>query len=277
MIKIGTSGFSFPDWKGSIYPADIKKDKLLPYYEEELGFNAVELNFTYYTLPSVNAMDTLAKKTSPDFEFVVKGYKGITHDPFDYRLKEKPGKSKVKEYYEYFYDSLEPLRKTGKLGGVLLQFPVFFYPSDKNLDYILTARKLMKQDPLILEFRNSKWVEEGTFRFLKENNISYCAVDEPALPRLMPFKNRVTSDIAYIRFHGRNTNWFNTTTEERYNYLYSEDELKEFIPEIKDMDNKAKKTYLFFNNCHAGSAATNAKMLRDILGIHFEPVNRELF
>ena len=90
-------------------------------------------------------------------------------------------------------------------------------------------------------------------------------MDEPKLPRLMPFINKVTSDIGYLRFHGRNTNWFNSSLEERYNYLYSKDELKEFLPEIKKIDMNAKKTFIFFNNCHAGFAVKNALDLLKLL------------
>ena len=92
-------------------------------------------------------------------------------------------------------------------------------------------------------------------------------VDEPKLPRLMPFMNKVTSDTAYLRLHGRNPDWFNAPLETRYNYLYSDKELEEFIPEIDKMDKSSKKTFIFFNNCHAGSAAKNAVKLKQLLGM----------
>ncbi len=79
MIKIGTSGFSFPDWKGAVYPVGIREGDMLPFYEKELGFNVVEVNFTYYTLPSQKSLAALCQKTSSSFEFVVKSFKGMTH------------------------------------------------------------------------------------------------------------------------------------------------------------------------------------------------------
>jgi uncharacterized protein YecE (DUF72 family) len=94
-----------------------------------------------------------------------------------------------------------------------------------------------------------------------------CVVDEPKLPRLMPFEPRRTSDIAYFRFHGRNQNWFNASREERYNYLYSADELDEFVPPLRSVSAGAKTTYTFFNNCHAGAAARNALMMKQMLGL----------
>jgi len=92
-------------------------------------------------------------------------------------------------------------------------------------------------------------------------------VDEPQLPRLVPFVPRVTSSITYFRFHGRNTNWFNVPTSERYNYLYSDDELRVFVPIIRSADKSSESAYCFFNNCHAGSAAKNARRIKSLLGL----------
>ncbi|MFC2061315.1 DUF72 domain-containing protein [Elusimicrobiota bacterium] len=278
MIHIGTSGFSFPDWMSSVYPADLNKDSLLPYYEQQLGFNTVELNFTYYAIPSFHIMENMNKKTSKEFRFIVKGFKGITHDPFDPRLKLKPSKDKVKEYFNSFCKSMEIFTNNKKLAGVLLQFPVFFIPTEETREYILKAKDMLLDIPLIVEFRNSKWNEEANFEFLKKHKIAYCAVDEPDYKELMPFVNEITSsDIAYLRFHGRSKEWFSSTVEKRYDYLYTKEELKEFVPEIRKMENSTKNVYVFFNNCHGGKAATNAKMMRDMLGLPFDPVQKDLF
>jgi len=277
MIKIGTSGFSFPDWVGAVYPSKIKKSDMLSYYGDELGFDTLEVNFTYYALPSETTMESFAKRTSAKFEFVVKGYKGMTHAPFDTRLEQRPAKEDVKKDFVRFMSALEPLQKRDKLGAVLLQFPVFFYPNRENLDYILQAKEWIGQTSTVIEFRNRAWAKRETFDFLKENNLAYCAVDEPRLSRLMPFVNETTSDISYLRFHGRNKNWFNVPTSERYNYLYSDSELKEFIPEIDKMDKSSIKSYIFFNNCHAGSAVRNAQMMKKLLGLPSNSVQGSLF
>ncbi|MGA1841445.1 MAG: DUF72 domain-containing protein [bacterium] len=259
MIKIGTSGFSFKDWRGTIYPENLSPRDNLIYYQEKLGFNCVEINSTYYTLLSEKSFVGMESKTGKDFEFVVKAYRGITHDPFDKRLAEKkPDFEKAMEDIDKFVYSLQPIKEKNKLGAVLLQYPVFFYPAKQFIEYILKCKEKFEDIPLVIEFRNRAWAKEETFKFLKENELSYCAVDEPELPRLMPFIKEVTSDIGYIRLHGRNRNWFNSSLEERYNYLYSDDELREIIPKIKEMDMKAKKTFIFFNNCHAGFAVRNA-------------------
>ncbi|MFW6134639.1 MAG: DUF72 domain-containing protein [Elusimicrobiota bacterium] len=277
MIKIGTSGFSFPDWVGSVYPTDLKKQDMLKFYQEQLGFNISELNFTYYSLPSSKTLDSLNKKTSRGFKFTVKAFKGMTHDPFDPSLQDKPDKEKTDEYFKYFRSSIDILNEAGKLGAVLFQFPVFFKPSPSNMEYLFKAKDKMRDIPVAVEFRNSKWNNSDTFDFLEKNHITYCAVDEPSLPSLVPFAGKITSDIGYIRLHGRNKKWFNSSVKERYNYLYSKQELEEFIPHIRDMDKKAKEVFVFFNNCHGGKAAVNAKMMRDMLGIDFEPKQKELF
>lgn len=266
-VHLGTSGFSFKDWKGVVYPKNMKLQDALFYYQDELGFDCVEVNSTYYTLVAERSFAGMERKTHPEFRFVVKAYKGITHDPFDPRLKEKPSLSQAKEDVRKFLFSLGPLREKGKLGAVLLQFPVFFYPSERSREYLQECRRLFEGIPLVVEFRSRAWDKPWAFDFLRKESLAYCIVDEPRLPRLMPFIDEVTSDIGYMRFHGRNPHWFNVPVAERYHYLYSDRELKEFIPEIRKVSRDAKETYLFFNNCHAGLAAKNAITLRNMLGL----------
>ncbi|PKL91077.1 MAG: DUF72 domain-containing protein [Candidatus Goldiibacteriota bacterium HGW-Goldbacteria-1] len=266
-IKIGTSGFSFPDWrKGVIYPQGLSQKEELLYYSKELEFDTLEINASYYTIMAEKTIAAIEQKTPDNFEFVVKGYRGFTHDPFDTRLgAKKPSIQKAFLDIEKFISSLSPLREAEKLGCVLLQFPVFFNPSAESFEYICSCRKAFKEIPLVIEFRNKSWAKDDTFDFLRGNDLGYCAVDEPKQPRLMPFINEITSGTAYFRLHGRSDKWFNAPMEERYNYLYSDDELSDFIPEIKKMASNAVKTYIFFNNCHAGSAVKNAQRLKQLL------------
>jgi len=130
IIKIGTSGFSFPDWrKGVIYPAGLPQKEELLYYSKELAFDTLEINASYYTIMAEKTIAAIGQKTPDNFEFAVKGYRGFTHDPFDTRLgAKKPSEKKAFQDMEKFISSLSPLRETEKLGCVLLQFPVFFNP-----------------------------------------------------------------------------------------------------------------------------------------------------
>ena len=265
MTRIGTSGYSFSDWKGPIYPKNIKDPSLLPYYEIELGFDTVEINFTYYRLPNARTTEALAKKVSDKFTFVVRSNKDMTHEIWsDKKRTEIIDNSDV---FTQFIEGLRPMTEKNKLSCILLQFPVFFLASSRNEDYILQCKDRLKGVPLVVEFRNKAWISDRTFDFLKNNELGFCIVDEPPLPRLVPYKPIATSDVAYFRFHGRNKNWFRASREERYNYLYSEEELKKFVPDIEKMARSGLNTLVFFNNCHAGSAARNALMMKKFLGL----------
>ena len=140
--------------------------------------------------------------------------------------------------------------------------------NEVGIDRKLQEEIIGNVESRLVEKREFREVEKSlieSFEFLKENDLGYCAVDEPKLPRLMPFVNEVTTNIGYLRFHGRNTNWFNASTSERYNCLYSDDELKEFIPETDKIGANSEKACLFFNNCHEGKADRNAQTLKNKL------------
>lgn len=262
MIKVGTSGFSFPDWNGPVYPIGLPERDRLSFYEKELGFHSLEVNFTYYTLPSQKSFSAMSKKTSKEFEFVVKAFKGMTHEIRD---KETGAMLDNRETFKKFKYSLAPFAEDGKLACVLAQFPYGFFPNRENVGYLGKFKEEMGSIPLVMEFRNHTWLRDETFQWLEKNRVGFCIVDEPKLPKLMPYLPKTTSEIGYFRFHGRNPNWFNVPTSVRYDYLYHETELKKFVPDIKDISKKTAKTLVFFNNCHAGSAAQNAAQMAKLL------------
>jgi len=264
-IRIGTSGFSFDDWVGRVYPAGLAKTKMLEYYAGVLGFDAVELNFTYYAMPVPRTLQSMVNRTEPGFCFVVRSHKDMTHDIW--QDEDRRVLKDTSESFKAFREGISPLVDSGRLGCVLVQFPVFFYPMPQNLDYLRRIPDLMPGVALVIEFRNRAWLRDSAFKLLEEGHVGCCVVDEPKLPRLMPFEPRRTSETAYFRFHGRNQNWFNASREERYNYLYSATELEEFIPALRSVSAGAKTTFVFFNNCHAGAAARNALMMKQMLGL----------
>ena len=264
MIKVGTSGFSFPDWVGNIYPANIKKGEMLPFYEQKLGFKITEINSTYYTIPSQKSFEGMAKKTSPDFEFTVKAHKSMTHEIRD---KETGNLIDNKDAFDRFLYAIEPLRKEGRLTAILAQFPYSFHAIKDNYDYLLAFKEKLKDIPLVVEFRNYYWHSERSLTFLKENHIGYCIVDEPKLKGLMPYNPSETTDLGYFRFHGRNTNWFNASLAERYDYLYTPEELKSFLPGIKNISSITRKTIVMFNNCHTGKSVKNAIEMLNLIGL----------
>jgi uncharacterized protein YecE (DUF72 family) len=265
MIRIGTSGFSFKDWLGTVYPTHLKSPDMLRYYENVLGLDMTELNYTYYTMPSPGTMHGLLQKTGKDFMFLVRTHADMTHN-----IWEDSGRTRLidrQEVFEKFLYGIDPLVKAQRLGCVLVQFPIFFYPRQENLEYLALCRERLKDLPAAIEFRNSGWNRPETYRFLRDHNLGTCVVDEPKGGRLMPFVPMLTSDFGYFRLHGRSPHWFGDNKELRYDYLYSAAELKEFLPAIRSIAEQSRVTYVAFNNCHAGSAARNALMTKQFLGL----------
>ncbi|HEY3297473.1 MAG TPA: DUF72 domain-containing protein [Armatimonadota bacterium] len=246
-IRIGTSGFSYDDWRGYFYPEDIQKGEMLKYYATR--FDTVEINSSYYRIPPPSTFARMSDKTPPGFDFVVKAYKELTHSPdvdmFTFRQ---------------FAESLQPLVDSGKLGCVLAQFPWSFRKSEENASRLLQLREELPHLPIVVEFRNFTWVGEDTFELLRQQRLGFCCVDEPRLKGLMPRIAVATSNIGYVRFHGRNADkwWTHNEAYERYDYLYSENELQEWLPRIVQLNSDTQTTYTFFNNHYQGKAAQNA-------------------
>lgn len=271
-IRLGTSGYSFGDWKGVVYPANIKDSEMFDYYINQFRLNSVEINYTYYRMPSIKVFDTYSMKSPDGFDFTVKLFSGITHDPWTSSREVVIDK----DLCVRFLDGIKPLAQSGKLGCLLAQFPPHMRPCKSAWDYLFTLQEEFKEHNLIYEFRHKEWVSDSTIKTLKQAEIGYCAVDEPQIKPLMPLVPAVTSDIAYLRLHGRNKDWFKNKTV-RYDYLYSDEELNGFLPIISSMSSMSSKIYIQFNNCHAGSALRNVKMMQRLLGLDLDPVQGVLF
>ena len=269
-IRLGTSGYSFQSWKGSVYPSSIKDSRMFSHYVEQFRFNTLEVNYTYYRLPSARSMEKFAKKSPEGFDFTVKLFGGITHDPW------KSPCPVDNDLCGEFLEGIRPLAASGRLGCVLAQFPMNMRRNRDSLDYLRRLPEALGGVPLVYEFRNKEWISDETNKFLKNLGVGFCAVDEPQLRDLMPLVPEVTSDIAYIRLHGRSSLWFEDPSH-RYDYLYSDVELNSFLPTIESMSKQSRTLYVAFNNCHAGSAVRNAKMMMSLLDIDLPPMQAELF
>ena len=279
MILLGTSGFSYPDWDGVFYPPGLARAKQLDYYVRQ--FKTVEVNSTYYRIPPPSTFAAMERKTPPDFEFVVKAHQEMTHK-----------RTHDPEVYGALHAALDPLRRARKLSGLLAQFPQSFHHSDSGLVFLLELQKRMEGTPLFVEFRHNSWMRDDVFDFLETESLGYVSVDEPDLPGLLPRVARATGPLAYVRFHGRNKKSWHLRSDGtegpdarpsaapgargpkererrllRYDYLYSEVELKDWADKIRELNQKTQKTFVFFNNCHAGQAATSAKLMRTLLGM----------
>lgn len=253
-IRIGTSGFSYDDWRGYFYPEDIQKGEMLSYYAGR--FNTVEVNSTYYAIPSAITFARMTEKTPEGFRFAVKAYKDLTHsDRADI------------ETFRRFVSALRPLVASGKLGCVLAQYPWSFKKSVGNTDRLKELSEFLSEMPVVVEFRNASWVSDDTFDLLRALGLGFCCVDEPRLKGLMPPISIATSAVGYVRFHGRNAGkwWQHEQPWERYDYLYTEGELRMWVPRIKQLAVETEHAYVFFNNHYQGKAAQNAQMMVKML------------
>jgi len=253
-IKIGTSGYSFDDWVGSFYPDDIKKGKMLDYYVQH--FPAVEINSTYYRIPHPAVMANIDKKAPSGFEFIVKTPEVLTHKRRD-----------IEKSIAEFGACLKPLEDSGKLKGLLAQFPYSFRFSPVNLEYVRRCQEVLQPRQLFVEFRHNSWVNRTVYDTLLALKIGYVAVDEPQLPGLLKPDCFNTTETAYIRLHGRNGEQWWHGGALRYDYDYGAEELQEWKEKIQKLEGKAKKLFIFFNNCHLGQAVKNARQMKEILNL----------
>ncbi|MFP4163332.1 MAG: DUF72 domain-containing protein [Chitinispirillaceae bacterium] len=255
-ILIGTSGYSYSDWVGSFYPPGTRQSEYLRFFSAH--FNTTELNFTYYRQPEAGMIKRMAETVGDDFTFSVKAHRTLTHDI-------DPAQ-RVRET-QTFMQGVEPLLIDSKLASVLLQFPHSFHYTSTNRKYLDALCNGFGEIPLAVEFRGRDWQRESVYKELESRKLALVNVDEPRLPKLPKPTALVTSDLAYVRFHGRNRkNWWCGDNVSRYDYSYSEEELKEWIPKIRLMQEIAGVVLLVFNNHSKGQAVRNALKLREMLG-----------
>jgi len=254
MIFVGTSGFSYEDWKGKFYPPDMPSNKFLDFYSRH--FSALEVNYTYYQMPATRTIEGMVRNSHGKVTMAFKLHGSMTHE-----------RTAGSEEAKIFSEALKPLKEAGVLGPILAQFPYSFKPSGENRRFIEQLAGRFEGYDLVVEFRNANWISESTFQWLTHERLSYCCVDEPRLKGLIPPKAVATGPIGYIRFHGRNEKqwWNHNKAEQRYDYLYSSDELKEWVPKIKQVAGATKKTFIFTNNHFEAKAVNNAQMLLDLI------------
>jgi uncharacterized protein YecE (DUF72 family) len=257
-IYVGTSGFKFDDWKGHFYPETVKEKDWLRYYAAR--FNCLEINASYYRLLPAVTYERMMQVVPPGFQFTVKAYRSLTHE----------AGSENERDFAVFLASLQPLLGSGEFGCVLAQFPTSFHNTPENRSYLAAFRDWFAEIPLVVEFRGREWLEGAVFDYLREREIGFCAVDEPQFKSLLPPVAVATSPIGYVRFHGRNyQKWWKGGEggKERYDYLYKQEELEEWVPKITQVAAETQRVYVFMNNCYQGQAATNAVEVRELLDL----------
>ena len=252
-VYIGTSGYSYDDWREVFYPPKLPSNKMLEFYCQH--FPTVEINATYYTIPNYKTFIKMAERTPDNFHFIVKVNQETTH-------KRRENESALQKLSE----SVKPLVDAGKFHGYLAQFPYSFKNNELNRKYLVETKHFLQSGVLFAEFRNFTWNKPQINAFLKSNDIGYVNVDEPNLRGLIPMQDIVTNGIGYIRLHGRNeAKWWDGKGSERYDYEYPREELTEWLTNVSTILRKSFKTYIFFNNHPTGKAIKNATQMIEIL------------
>ncbi len=255
IVLTGTSGYSYHEWVGPVYPEGIKTAEYLSYYSTL--FSAVELNFSYYRMPEQDQIKRILEESQYRVIFSVKGHESLTHtiNPASWQ-----------EDAAHFCKALEPIAEAGKLGAILLQFPYAFHYDVDRRRYLDKLLKELCSYPVAVEFRNNQWFNNRVIDAFRQRNICLVSLDMPALKGLPPVLDVVTAPFAYLRLHGRNEQtWWGSDGAERYNYLYNEHELQSFVERIGLLLLHAERVFVFFNNHRRGQAVQNAKSLLSLL------------
>lgn len=258
MTRIGPAGWAYKDWIGIVYPA--KK----PRGFRELSFLAayfdtIEINTSFYRPLTAKTAASWVEQVqgNPLFRFTAKLWRGFTHD-----------RNASVEDEQLFKEGLNPLAEASRFGALLLQFPWSFRKTEENLNYVAELGARFREYPLVLEVRHASWSEAGILEALERLNVGLCNIDQPLFKRSVKPGGFVTSLVGYVRLHGRNYKaWFteNKHVGERYDYLYSPEELDPWIDRIKAVEHAAQDTYVVTNNHYLGKAVVNALEIASVL------------
>jgi len=249
---VGPAGWSYADWRGMVYPesAGSKFDTLglVARY-----FDTAEINSSFYHPPTPTTARAWLKRIehNSNFTFTAKLYKVFTH---------ARGKATADDE-KAFREGIDPLAEAKKLGAVLIQFPWSFKNEREERSYLTQLIERFKDYPLVVELRHSSWIKPTIFQTLEDLGVAFCNIDQPLFDHSIKPSAEVTSPIGYVRLHGRNYgNWFREDADviERYDYLYTPDQLEPWLPRIKAIAAKAQKTFVITNNHARGQSLVNA-------------------
>ncbi len=260
-LRIGPAGWSYADWKGIVYPASAPKGfrplEFLTQY-----FDTAEVNSTFYRAPdAAQARGWVAQASgNPRFKFTAKLWQRFTHERGAW-----PGDEDIRVYR----DGIAPLAEADRLGAILVQFPWSFRRTPENRQWLARVIDAFLAYPIVVEVRHTSWDEPAFYDGLRERGVAYCNIDQPVLRDCVAPSEMVTAPVGYVRLHGRNAeNWFRDGIPpyERYNYLYSADELKPWTKRIRSIQELAQETYVVTNNHYRGQAIVNALEIAESLG-----------
>jgi len=297
-IRIGTCSWADESLSKLWYPKGVSAAARLPYYAER--FDTVEVDSTFYRLPVEEMVERWAERTPEGFVMHVKAFAMMTRHPVkleqlppelrddaptDERGRvDRPPREFRAEVFARFHAALEPLRSTGKLGGILLQFPPYVVHKPVSFEYLEWAQEQLRGDAVLAEFRHRSWLDEenraSTLDFLERRGMTHVVTDAPRMEQaknIVPTVVARTSPIVYVRMHGRNAGTWNVrgrSAAERFDYLYEETELREWVGPLRELASEAEEAFVLFNNNGRSAdgsggwiaqAPTNAVMLQKLL------------
>jgi uncharacterized protein YecE (DUF72 family) len=290
-ILVGTAGWADKTVLDSgWYPPEADTpERRLGYYARQ--FPLVEVDSTYYSPPAEATAKLWAARTPAGFTFNVKAFSLLTGHPTQpnklYKdLRPETDKKNIypddlspqvyEDVWSRFLSALEPLHEAGKLGLLLFQFPPWFTIRRSNKQYLLEVAKRCRPMRVAIELRNATWMdgdnEKETLDFLTQHHLPYVCVDMPQGYRSsMPPTVAATSDVSVMRFHGHSEKWTAKRVEDRFDYLYSEPELRSWAPKLEKLSQQTRETHVLMNNCKGDAAQRNARQLLDLFGDSARP------
>ena len=257
-ILVGPAGWSYTDWEGIVYPQG-KPRGFHPASYLAQYFDMIEINTSFYNPLRAEVAKSWVNKVrhNPSFQFTAKLWKLFTHDRSASLQDERACKQ-----------GIDPLATEGRLGALLLQFPWSFKNTRENHEYMGGLFMQFMEYPLVVEVRHSSWNQPEVFDWLRAQGVGFCNIDQPVIGRSLAPSEHVTMPVGYVRLHGRNyEQWFTSGEhpEERYNYLYVIEELKQWAERIAKIARSAEVVFVVTNNHYEGKAVANALQLMSIL------------
>ena len=279
-VRVGTSGWSYPrglgTWNGIFYPErPVRRPRGTPKFDELAfyaeHFDTVEVNSSFYRTPTVAAVRSWVERTPQDFEFALKLYQKFTHPEMFARATGGDPSTLGQPDVDAFRRAIDPLAETGRLGPLLAQFPASFKASPEARGYLEWLMRAFSGYALAVELRHRSWSEEGaaTRDLLESHGAAWTHIDEPK------FRTSIRQEpmpeggaFYYLRLHGRNAAkwWKHESSEERYNYLYSADELKPYAEAARHAAKGSRKAYVYANNHFSAKSVASAVILKHQLG-----------
>ncbi|HEY1423303.1 MAG TPA: DUF72 domain-containing protein [Candidatus Acidoferrum sp.] len=259
-IRVGPAGWSYSDWWGYAYPAKKPKGFHEAAYLAEF-FDTIEINTSFYNPVRAEHAKLWVERVAANanFKFTAKLWQRFTHDP-----------SPSAEDETLVRAGFDVLRDAGKLGAVLLQFPFSFHRTRETTAYLEAVLKRFVDYPLVVEVRHATWNAPEVFALLRERGVGFCNIDQPVIGKSLEPSAQTTAPVGYVRLHGRRYDtWFNDDEtipgHERYNYLYSEEELRPWAARVEKVAKAARDVYVITNNHYQGKGVVNALQLISML------------